>query len=432
MDPTNSEHIRYMRDGARSSRNLTACLTLCLLGASVAGSWQGNPFAAAVLLKVALLASCACGSWHYVCSAPTRKSMLKRHTGIGKWLTPVALSAWCVILAQADFSAVSDESHILLRSLFTFLPPIVLTRECPIMSTSKGIQPWCISASTHILATATCFGGFEWIIPLVFIDLHLLDMACTKLHADRAGLENAQREKHSTISAFASLCDAVVTLDAQWRIVGSEGLKRLAAMLGRHPRTMAGCHFTDFVYCDDYQYMSAHMREIVQAGSYDGDRYKEERKVPTSIAVRLADAYATPVTVHMFHIRHRFPNEEVRVSLGICGAWHPEQKSVQQRGQPQQGRQTQRSGQVRPSETGQMAHGGKVRSSRAGFLLPLETPSMSCSPRSRMQQQRRDSPRPEARLGLRSSPSIDLARSTSPSGANFRHAPGLRAPCDPS
>jgi len=371
-----NEVFNHEKDQAKASRNevaLVACV-LCLVAGGVA--WHGMMYVALLILGVTVIVASVAGFFHFVYSAPTAASNIKRREYY-MYVHPAAITAFSFLLIYMDSLAVSMQ----IRNLYMVVPPDALTREVGSMSNSNSILPFIVGAISHLILAVVAFGhgelgGIQWIATLIIADISLLNLARAKLKATQDNLLSNARTHADVARVISSLCDAAVSVDSQWRVLNSVELARFAALLGRNEKTMPGRCLSEFVHWEDCERMSAHIDEVTHASSQEGEGSSKERRATASLAIRLADLYAIPVSVNIFYVCHRSPNKPAMYHVGICEAWKPKEGN-----NSKVSRHCSRSEKAMPPET--------------GFLMPLESdsPGRSKSPATQ-RRQRCDSPRP--------------------------------------
>jgi len=319
-------HGKHQAKASRNEVALVACV-LCLVAGGVA--WHGMMYVALLMLGVTVIVASVAGFFHFVYSAPTAASIIERYD-YSMYVHPVAITAFSFLLIYMDSLAVSMHIRIFVRNLYMVVPPVALTREVGSMSNSNSILPFIVGAISHLILAVVAFGhgelgGIQWIATLIIADILLLNLAHAKLKATQDNLLSNARTHADVARVISSLCDAAVSVDSQWRVLNSVELARFAALLRRNEKTMPGRCLSEFVHWEDCERMSAHIDEVTHSSSQEGEGSSTECRATASLAIRLADLYANPVSVNIFYVCHRSPNKPAMYHVGICEAWKPKE-----------------------------------------------------------------------------------------------------------
>merc|ERR1712100_949431 len=118
--------------------------------------------------------------------------------------------------------------------------------------------------------------------------MHYFDIASAKLQTaqkSKRSKRDVQRAKAETDLVLSDICDAVVILDSEWKVLSE---RRFAAMLDRRTTNIKGRHLADFIYWEDHSDFIAHVENI---SSNESLETCEDHRASASMSVRLSDAY---------------------------------------------------------------------------------------------------------------------------------------------
>mmetsp|Transcript_142239 Transcript_142239/g.361180 ORF Transcript_142239/g.361180 Transcript_142239/m.361180 type:complete len:423 (-) Transcript_142239:144-1412(-) len=216
-----------------------------------------------------------------------------------------------------------DSSFVFLKMVSLWWLPFGFPKAC------DAVQPFRSYLVLHNVLVLMRFwndfaGGAAWMVSTVVMDKMLLDHAYQE-HAQyemrkELALAHAQLEGAAEVTTkrlFSRFCDATATLDADLRI--SEPAPQLAALLGLNENTMKDRVFTSLIDGADLQDFIDHM-EIVSSQAH---KRPDEREVLDYFKATLLDAFAKPVSVHIFHASFRGLDGRINYFMGMSETWRP-------------------------------------------------------------------------------------------------------------
>jgi len=292
-----------------------------------------------------------------------------------------------------------DSSFVFLKMVSLWWLPFGFPKAC------DAVQPFRSYLLLHNVLVLVRFwsdisDGLAWIVSTVVMDKMLLDHA----HQEQAQWEMRQQlaKMHAQLEAvaedttkrlFGRFCDATARLDSDLRI--TEPAPQLAALLGIKESSMKDRQFTGLIDGADVQEFVDHM-EIVGLQNH---RRPDLREVPDYFKANLLDAFAKPVSVHIFHASFRGLDGTSNYFMGMSETWRPP-KTKSSKSSRSAGRGTSASAE------------GQLLSERGSLLGSELSPGGSESPAgggrlgSRTTQRRGFSPRPTRAAAASSSSSV--------------------------
>eukprot|EP00929_Paragymnodinium_shiwhaense_P109694 TRINITY_DN7617_c0_g1_i2.p1 TRINITY_DN7617_c0_g1~~TRINITY_DN7617_c0_g1_i2.p1 ORF type:complete len:431 (-),score=69.15 TRINITY_DN7617_c0_g1_i2:178-1470(-) len=233
-----------------------------------------------------------------------------------------------------------DGSNIqtLCRLLSTLTPPFCISRVCTTWSSAYGAlavhvllfaylaMSWDNEGLLQIqIAQLKVPEGLQYAVALVVINGLCYDDITTRFRLQKYYHGLALKAGHSTYCLLEDLCDAVVTLDVQWRMITPS--PRLAAMLSRSDASLLGRELRELISPDDRDRFTAHLQEIQQTvKEYNAARNPTPTSYGKSIQMKLLDTYNSVVQVHLFHVAILKLNNDPVFIIGISEAWNKDKK----------------------------------------------------------------------------------------------------------
>mmetsp|Transcript_45985 Transcript_45985/g.132611 ORF Transcript_45985/g.132611 Transcript_45985/m.132611 type:complete len:430 (+) Transcript_45985:53-1342(+) len=234
-----------------------------------------------------------------------------------------------------------DSSHVFLKLISLWFLPLSAAKE------SMTVDSFKIYLVFHNLLVLQRFWHnmgecAAWVFGTLVVDRMLLDLSHARHEGDRmreelarANIEIEQLAEETTKRLFQRFCDATATLNAEMQI--TEPAPQLAAMLGISEANMKGRSFMSLIDGEDMDNFRGHVDALKSAHSEaPAPSWEEEsgsirpRAVdhhPESIQVKLLDAFAKPVPVHVFHASfHGLDNKRVYF-IGLSETWRPPRSS---------------------------------------------------------------------------------------------------------
>jgi len=216
-----------------------------------------------------------------------------------------------------------DSTFVFLKLVSLWIHPLSSAKE-----TNSSPQSFKMYLAVHNALVLVRFrhdweGGAPWIICTMVVDRMLLDWQVSKQERRRSREELSlahvcleQMAEVTTKRLFDRFCDATVMLNADLDIV--EPTPRMAAMLGKQGN-MVGRTFSSLIDTEDLQAFADHMEKVKRdLQENPGDPVHSE-----SVQVRLLDAFAKPVPVHVFHAGFKGRDKKPVYFLGLSETWRP-------------------------------------------------------------------------------------------------------------
>jgi len=299
-----------------------------------------------------------------------------------------------------------DSSHIFLKLISLWFLPLSAAKE------SMTVESFQVYLGLHnILVLLRFWSDLQqnaaWVFGTLVVDRMLLDLSASRHEGHemrdelaRRNIEIEQLAEDTTKRLFQRFCDATATLSEDMHI--AEPAPQLAAMLGINETTIKGRSFTSLIDSEDLPSFTSHVESIrcthkdVDEAPADDVRPRVYDHFPESIQVKLLDAFAKPVPVHVFHASFIGLNDKRVYFVGLSETWRPPKtKGKKDCGKMRSGT----SAGCSPSGTGSLLPPGSLmpQASRADGPLGLGN-SIPNPMRRRGNSPRAVSPRPKAGL----------------------------------
>jgi len=234
---------------------------------------------------------------------------------------------WCLV-ARLLMHAVciaydGDHTHLFLKVISMWFLPLSAAKETTTLGSFR-IYLMCHTILVLIRFWGNWVHGPSWVFGTIIVATMLLDLVHSKHSGYKSREELARvnvKLKHmaevTTKKLFERFCDATALLNTDLCIC--EPAPRLAALLGISVPSTNGRLFSTLVDSEDLETFHSHM-ELARA---QVDGCHEIEGCETSVKLKLLDAYAKPVSVHLIHASFSHLVRGPVYVVGMSETWQP-------------------------------------------------------------------------------------------------------------